>query len=154
LLKVRFNYTSYRIIENKKPAIVRRWNRCGIQSDSLVVIYEKVWGLCHNFFFTWAIVFSIKTIPHPNILCDRYLPEHSIADSSQNSNSLLKQLYSGADYDPVPGRRFTGPSNWPLYTFEKRCSVGTALSQPGGSFASLAVCRWSTRNKETNAISG
>jgi hypothetical protein len=51
-------------------------------------------GVCViNLFIAWAIVFSIKTIPATDTACDRYLPEHSITESSPTSYSLLKQLY-------------------------------------------------------------
>jgi hypothetical protein len=50
-----------------------------------------VWVI--NLFFAWAIVFAIKTIPDPNTACDRYLPEHSITESTHTSYTLLKQMY-------------------------------------------------------------
>jgi hypothetical protein len=58
-----------------------------------VNIYEKGWGLCHKFVYCLGNCFFIKTIPYPNTVCDRYLPEHSITESSPTSYSLLKQLY-------------------------------------------------------------
>jgi len=51
-------------------------------------------GICViNLFFACAIVFAIKTIPDTNTASDRYLPEHSITESTPTSYSLLKQLY-------------------------------------------------------------
>lgn len=51
-------------------------------------------GCCAtNLFFAWATDFYNKTISYPNTACDRYLPEHSITESTQTSYSLLKQLY-------------------------------------------------------------
>jgi len=71
-------------------------------------------GVCViNSFIAWAIVFAIKTIPDTNTTCDRYLPEHSITESTQTSYTLFKQLYPepfAARYpvDGIPVRRIGG----------------------------------------------
>jgi len=112
-------------------------------------------GVCViNLFFVWAIVFSIKTIPATNTACDRYLPEHSIPESTQNSYSLLKQLYPEpfvALYwvDGTPVRRIGG-------YICKKSAVLTARDyhNQGGSSASPADRRSPTRNKETDAVPG
>jgi hypothetical protein len=75
------------------------------------MIRVGVWVI--NLFFTWAIVFSIKTIPDPKTACDRYLPEHSITEPTQTSYTQLKQLYPEPfvalyGIDGIPVRRIGG----------------------------------------------
>ena len=71
-------------------------------------------GVCViNLIFACAIVFAINTIPDTNTACNRYLPEHSITESTPISYSLLKQLYpepfvSLYRDDGIPVRRIGG----------------------------------------------
>jgi hypothetical protein len=71
-------------------------------------------GVCiTNLFFACAIVLAIKTIPDTNPARDRYLPEHSITESTHTSYTQLKQLYPeplAALYgtDGLPVRRIGG----------------------------------------------
>jgi len=71
-------------------------------------------GICViNLFFACAIVFAINTIPDTNTACNRYLPEHSITESTQTSYTLLKQLYPEPfvvqyPVDGIPVRRKGG----------------------------------------------
>jgi hypothetical protein len=112
-------------------------------------------GVCViNLYFTWAIVFLIKTIPATNTACDRYLPEHSITESTQTSCSSLKQLYPEpfvALYwvDGTPVRRIGG------YICQKSAVLmARDYHNQGGSFARPAERRSPTRNKETDAVPG
>jgi hypothetical protein len=71
-------------------------------------------GVCAiNLFFAWAIVLLIETLPATNTACDRYLPEHSITESTPTIYSLLKQLYPEPyvvlySVDGTPARRIGG----------------------------------------------
>jgi hypothetical protein len=108
-------------------------------------------GVCViNLFFARANVLLIKTIPATNTACDRYLPEHSITESTQTSYILLKQLYPEPfvvlyRVDGLPARRigdYICPKSAVLMTRD--------CYNLGGSFASSAVRRSPTRNKETD----
>jgi hypothetical protein len=112
-------------------------------------------GVCViSHFFAWAIVFSIKTIPDTNTACDRYFPEHSITESTQTSYTLLKQLFPEPFVvlywvDGTPARRIGG------YICPKSAVImARDYHNLGGRFASSAVRRSPTRDKETDAIPG
>ena len=112
-------------------------------------------GICViNLFFACAIVFAINTIPDTNTACRRYLPEHSISESTQTSYTLLKQLYPEPfvvqyPVDGTPVRRIGG------YICPKS-AVYTArdYDNQGGSFVSSAGRRPPTSKKGSDALSG
>jgi len=99
-------------------------------------------GICViNRFFAWELVFAIKTIPDTNTACDRYLPEHSITESTQTSYTLFKQLYPEPfvalyPIDGIPVRRKGGYicPNSAVFMARDYCILG-------GSFASSALRR-------------
>jgi len=99
-------------------------------------------GICViNLFFACAIIFAINTIPDTNTACSRYLPEHSITESTQTSHTLLKQLYPEpfvAVYpvDGIPVRRKGGYICPQSAVFMVR-----DYDILGGSFAGSAVSR-------------
>jgi hypothetical protein len=109
------------------------------------MIRVGVWVI--NLFFAWAIVFAIKTIPDPNTACDRYLPEHSITESTQTTYTQHKQLYPeplAALYrtDGLPIRRIGG------YICPKSAVLmARNYHNLRGSFASSAARRSPTRKK-------
>jgi hypothetical protein len=112
-------------------------------------------GVCiTNLFFACAIVLAIKTIPDTNPARDRYLPEHSITESTHTSYTQLKQLYPeplAALYgtDGLPVRRIGG------YICPKSAVLlARDCYNLGGSFASLAVKKSLTRKIDTDAKSG
>ena len=105
-------------------------------------------GVCiTNLFFACAIVLAIKTIPDTNPARDRYLPEHSITESTHTSYTQLKQLYPEPFVvlywiDGTPVRRIGG----------NICPKSAVLMARDyhnlrGSFASSAAIRSPTRKK-------
>jgi hypothetical protein len=112
-------------------------------------------GVCViNLFFAWAIVFAIKTIPDTSTACNRYLPEHSITESTQNSSTLFKQLYPEPfvvpyPVDGTPVRRKGG------YICPNSADfMARDYDNLGRSFARSAVRRSADPQKDTDAKSG
>ena len=99
-------------------------------------------GVCViNLFFACALVFAIKTIPDTNTACNRYLPEHSITESTQTSYTLLKHLYPAPfvvlyPVDGIPVRRIGG-----YICLQSAVFTARDYDILGGSFASSAVRR-------------
>jgi hypothetical protein len=112
-------------------------------------------GVCVvNLFFACAIVFSIKTLADTNTACHRYLPEHSTAETTQISSTLIKLLspepfmirYRAGG---LPARRIGG------YICSKSAdSMARDYVNPGGSFANSPDRRSPTRKKGSDAIPG
>ena len=99
-------------------------------------------GICViNLFFACAIVYAINTIPDTNTACNRYLPEHSITESTQTSYTLLKQLYPEPfvtvyPVDGIPVRRKGG-----YICPQSAVFMARDYYILGGSFAGSAVRR-------------
>jgi hypothetical protein len=112
-------------------------------------------GICViNLFFACTIVFAIKTIPDTNTACDRYLPEHSITESTQTSYTLFKQLHPEPfvvqyPVDGIPVRRIGGYICPKSAVFMARDDYNL-----GGMFAGSAAIRSPARKKDTDAIPG
>jgi hypothetical protein len=99
-------------------------------------------GICViNLFFACALVLANKTIPDMNTACNRYLPDHSITESTQTSYMLLKQLYPEPfvalyPVDGIPVRRKGG------YICPQSADfMARDYDILGGSFASSALRR-------------
>jgi len=99
-------------------------------------------GVCViNLFFAWALVLLNKTIPDTNTACNRYLPAHSITESTQSSYTLLMQLYPEPSVvknplDGIPVRRIGG-----YICPNSAVFMARDYDILGGSFASSAVRR-------------
>jgi hypothetical protein len=119
------------------------------------LISMKRTGVCViNLIFACVIVLLNKTISDTNTASVRYLPEHSITESTQTSYKLLKQLYPEPFVvlyrdDGIPVRRIGG------YICPKSAVfMARDYDNQGGIFASSALRRSATRKKDTDAISG